>query len=148
MSAEKLLWRKIAAEFDLNQHHAAASAFGAKTVYYKNLAYAINHYGAVVGLTLTFSSAYAIKRVHKKEPPPKEILEDLTAKGGDLLSRSTETFRPPQKYTNGNESEGTDEDPSRTPKASRMDVDETASGERRTRGTVILLSIAISSWLI
>lgn len=38
VSAEKLLWRRIAAEFNLNQHHAAASAFGAKTVYYKNLA--------------------------------------------------------------------------------------------------------------
>lgn len=38
VSAEKLLWRKVAGEFDLNQHHAAASAFGVKTVYYKNLA--------------------------------------------------------------------------------------------------------------
>ena len=41
VSAEKLLWRKIAGEFDLNQHHAAASAFGAKTVYYKYLAYVV-----------------------------------------------------------------------------------------------------------
>jgi chromatin structure-remodeling complex subunit RSC9 len=39
VSAEKLLWRKVAQEFNLNLQHAAASAFGAKTVYYKNLAY-------------------------------------------------------------------------------------------------------------
>ena len=119
VSAEKLLWRKIAGEFNLNQQHAAASAFGAKTIYYKLLA------------------AYAIKRVHKQEPPPKEILEDLTAKGGDLLSRSAETFRPPQRYEplpNGNDTEGSEDDASKTPKGDRMDLDEPASGERRTRG--------------
>ena len=81
-----MLWRKIAAEFHLAGGHAAASAFQIKTVYYKNLA------------------AYAIKRVHKQQPPPKEILEDLTAKGSDLLSRTVHNFRTPKKFdsfTNG-----------------------------------------------
>lgn len=74
------MWRKIAAEFHLAANHAAASAFQIKTVYYKNLA------------------SYAIKRVHKQEPPPKEILEDLTAKGSDLLSRTIHNFRTPRKH--------------------------------------------------
>lgn len=93
---------------------------------------------------LTVGSAYALKRVHKKEPPPKEILEDITAKGGDLLSRSTETFRTPQKHehvANGNDSEGSDGDASRTPKPDRMDIDEPASGERRSRGKWLEFSV-------
>ena len=86
---------------------------------------------------LTADSAYAIKRIHKQEPPPKEILEDLTAKGGDLLSRTVDNFRPPQRFdhaVNGNDTDGSEDDATRTPKSERMDTDEPASGERRTRG--------------
>jgi chromatin structure-remodeling complex subunit RSC9 len=75
--------------------------------------------------------------VYKKEPPPKEILEDLTAKGGDLLSRTTQNFRPPQKYDqlpNGHDTEGSDDDSRRTPRTERVDGDEPHSGERRVRG--------------
>lgn len=39
-----------------------------------------------------------MKRVHKQEPPPKEIVEDLTAKGSDLLGRTVQNFRMPRKH--------------------------------------------------
>ena len=89
---------------------------------------------------LTSHSAYAIKRVHKQEPPPKEILEDITAKGGDLLSRTVDNFRPPQRFeqaVNGNDTDGSEDDAARTPKSERLDADEPASGERRTRGNCV-----------
>ena len=83
---------------------------------------------------LTGGSAYAIKRVYKKEPPPKEILEQLTAKGGDLLSRTVDNFRTPHsrdQLVNGHESDGSDGH--RTPKQERLDGEELGSGTR-TRG--------------
>lgn len=81
--------------------------------------------------------AYAIKRIHKQEPPPPEILEEITAKGGDLLSRNLQNFRANLKYdqlANGHESENTDDDTRRTPKLDRAEGEEPPSGERRSRG--------------
>lgn len=117
VSAEKLLWRTIAADFHLAANHAAASAFQAKTVYFKNLA------------------AYAIKRVHKQEPPPKEILEDLTAKGGDLLTRTIHNYRPrikdKNKHQREEDEEGSDSDHRRTPQADADDVGRSSRGKER-----------------
>lgn len=86
-------------------------------------------------------SAYEISTIHKREPPPKEILEDVSAKGGDLLNRTVENyFRPAsreaERLRNGeDDSEESDEDgdSKRTPKEDKMDVDEPSSG-RVTRG--------------
>ena len=79
-------------------------------------------------------SAYEIKTIHNQEPPPKEILENLTAKGGDLLKRTVENFRPPSgNHGNAQDSDGS-ADESRTPKEEKMDVDEPGSGGRTTRG--------------
>lgn len=39
--------------------------------------------------------AYEIKNFHHKEPPPKEILEDVSAKGADVLNRTVENFVKP-----------------------------------------------------
>lgn len=72
-------------------------------------------------------------------PPPKEILEDLTAKGGNVMDRSLETFERPHtreegNLANGNSSDGENEDT--TPKQEKMEVDEipgSATG-RSTRG--------------
>lgn len=60
-------------------------------------------------------------------PPPKEILEDLTAKGGDLLNRSMENYAPKvsreeQNLLNGKDSDSEGDD--KTPKDDKMDVDE------------------------
>ena len=74
--------------------------------------------------------------MHGREPPPVEILESLTAKGGNILSRDIETFQPPTKISgilNGtSDSEGED---AKTPgKDDKMDTDDPTSGGRSTRG--------------
>ncbi|MCJ1356631.1 MAG: Chromatin structure-remodeling complex protein rsc9 [Icmadophila ericetorum] len=119
VSSEKLAWRKVGQEFNLGQTNTAAYAFALKTVYYKNLA------------------AFEIKIVHNREPPPREILENISAKGGDLLTRTLENFRPPQArehLVNGHDSDGSDEE-GRTPKEEKMDIDDPSNtGGRSTRG--------------
>jgi hypothetical protein len=84
--------------------------------------------------------AYEISTFHKREPPPKEILEDVSAKGGDLLNRTLEnyTVRAIREADNlgGGSQEGGSDDEHKTPNASeKMDVDEPGStGGRVTRG--------------
>ncbi|KZL78534.1 RSC complex subunit RSC9 (arid/bright DNA binding domain-containing protein) [Colletotrichum tofieldiae] len=75
VSDEKLAWRRMAEQLGIHSSNVASTAFSLKEKYYKNLA------------------AYEIKFVHGKEPPPKDILEDVSAKGGGLLSRTRENFR-------------------------------------------------------
>jgi hypothetical protein len=86
-------------------------------------------------------SAYEISTVHKREPPPKEILEDVSAKGGDLLTRTVENFLRPasreaDRLRGDDDSEGSDEegDTKKTPKEDKMDLDEPGSTGRVTRG--------------
>lgn len=142
VSSEKLAWRKVGQEFNLGQTNTAAYAFALKTVYYKNL--------ACVTLPVPNTqvpknfSAFEIKTIHHKEPPPKEILENISAKGGDLLSRTMDNFRPPQsreQQANGHESDGSgDEEHKTTPKQERMDLDEPGSGGGRTTRGIITQS--------
>ncbi|KAL8932314.1 MAG: hypothetical protein Q9216_006889 [Gyalolechia sp. 2 TL-2023] len=115
VSREKLAWRKVGHEFHLGATNAAAYAFALKTVYYKNLA-----------------SAFEIKDHHNKTPPPKAILEDTTAKGGDLLSRTVDNYRQPTIE----DTEASGEEEVRTPDGGdKMDIDEPGSGTgRSTRG--------------
>ena len=75
VSDEKLAWRRMANELSLYTNNEAATAFALKEKFYKNLA------------------AYEIKTVHGQEPPPKDILEDVTAKGSGLLKRTRENFQ-------------------------------------------------------
>ncbi|EGR51458.1 uncharacterized protein TRIREDRAFT_57100 [Trichoderma reesei QM6a] len=75
VSEEKLAWRRMAAELGLHSNNEASTAFALKEKFYKNLA------------------AYEISTIHGKEPPPKDILEDVTAKGAGLLTRTRENFR-------------------------------------------------------
>lgn len=117
VSDQKLHWRKIGAEFGLPAPNLAALAFGLKSVYYRQLA------------------AYEIFHVHGKEPPPKEILEETTAKGASLLTRTVENFRPAARRetigTENSEASGDDGTPARE----RIESEETtASGGRVTRG--------------
>lgn len=85
-------------------------------------------------------SAYEISNFHKREPPPKEILEDVSAKGGDLLTRTVENYlRPTSRETdrlrNGeDDSDESDEDgEKKTPREDKMDVDDPATLSRSTR---------------
>ncbi|KAI4137759.1 MAG: hypothetical protein L6R39_007113 [Caloplaca ligustica] len=113
VSRTKLAWRKIGLEFHLGANNAGAYAFALKSTYYKNLA------------------AFEIKDYHSKTPPPKEILEDLTARGGDLLTRTVENHRQPTVE----ETEASGEEEVRTPNGDKMDIDEPGSGTgRSTRG--------------
>ncbi|KAL8712708.1 MAG: hypothetical protein Q9225_006907, partial [Loekoesia sp. 1 TL-2023] len=111
VSREKLAWRKVGQEFHLGATNAAAYAFALKTAYYKNLA------------------AFEIKDHHNKTPPPREILEDVTAKGGDLLSRTLGNYRQPTVE----EAEASGEEEVKTPEGGdKMDLDEPGSGTGRS----------------
>lgn len=119
VSEEKLLWRKIGAEFGLGTNNLPALAFGLKSIYYKQLA------------------AYEITHIHGKVPPPKEILEDTTAKGAGLLTRTLENYRPSVRKEAGalghENSEASGDDG--TPARDRIGSEEMAgSGSRATRG--------------
>ena len=86
---------------------------------------------------LTSPRAFEIKTLHGREPPPIEILEKLTAKGGDILSRTVENFRPPQRSSlvNGDSDSGGEE--SKLSKDEKMDIDEPGSVGRSTRGELV-----------
>lgn len=118
VSDEKLRWRAFGTEFGLGQQNAPALAFALKSVYYKNLV------------------AYEISTVHGKEPPPKEILEDQTARGSGVLTRTLENYRPTirREATALNpESEASGDDG--TPARERHGSEEApGSGGRATRG--------------
>ena len=119
VSEEKLAWRKLGQDFNLGTANLPALAFALKTTYYKNLA------------------AYEITTIHGKEPPPREILEDITAKGGNLLTRTLDNFRPSSRRETGglghDHSEASGDDG--TPVRERNESEETpGSGGRVTRG--------------
>jgi chromatin structure-remodeling complex subunit RSC9 len=119
VSDEKLAWRKVAEDFHLGTNNLPALAFSLKTTYYKQLA------------------AYEISTIHNKEPPPREILEDITAKGGGLLTRTLENYRPSTRRETGAlgnpESEASGDD--MTPARERGGSEEApGSGGRVTRG--------------
>ncbi|KKY16027.1 putative rsc complex subunit rsc9 [Phaeomoniella chlamydospora] len=109
VSAERMQWRELAKSFGLGTHHEAAMAFQLKTVYYKYLA------------------AYEITNHWHEVPPPPEILEHRTAKGGDLRHRTLENYQigGPRESLNIEEA-GRDsgEDETRTPKAEGLDADD------------------------
>ncbi|KAL2264667.1 hypothetical protein VTJ83DRAFT_7177 [Remersonia thermophila] len=90
VSDEKLMWRKMCEGLGLMRHNAPADAYTLKQIFYKNLA------------------AYEIKTIHNKEPPPPEILEFTTAKGGGLLTRTLENYARSKPDTReGSNDEGT-----------------------------------------
>ncbi|KJR80913.1 chromatin structure-remodeling complex subunit RSC9 [Sporothrix schenckii 1099-18] len=74
ISEEKLAWRNMVNALELYSNNEASAAYSLKLAYYKNLA------------------AYEITTIHKQEPPPPEILEHISAKGGGLLTRTLENF--------------------------------------------------------
>ncbi|KAK3381386.1 hypothetical protein B0H63DRAFT_202213 [Podospora didyma] len=109
VSDEKLMWRKMCEGLGLMRHNAPADAYTLKQIFYKNLA------------------AYEIKKVHNKEPPPPEILEFTTAKGGSLLTRTLENFQA--KGKNEKDESGDDGTPSRERRP-----EETPGSGRASRG--------------
>lgn len=76
--AKPLMWRRFAEEFVGKNQYTAAQAFQVKQIYYKSLV------------------AFEISNHWKREPPPKEILEDVSAKGANVMTRTMENFVKPQ----------------------------------------------------
>ncbi|RSL88247.1 hypothetical protein CEP51_001835 [Fusarium floridanum] len=114
VSEEKLAWRRMAAELGIYSNNEASTAFSLKEKFYKNLA------------------AYEISTVHGKEPPPKDILEDVTAKGAGLLTRTRENFRGKRESNIGatdSAASGDDGTPAR-----ERPVPDTAASARASRG--------------
>lgn len=115
--AKPLMWRKLAEEFIGKNQYTAAQAFQIKTVYYKYLC------------------AYEISNHFNKEPPPKEILEDLTAKGGNVMERTIENFQPPVSREDKNLQAGDDSDQEQsTPKQETSQDDPGSATGRSSRG--------------
>ncbi|PKS11508.1 hypothetical protein jhhlp_003273 [Lomentospora prolificans] len=112
VSDEKLAWRRMASELNLFTNNEAATAFALKEKFYKNLA------------------AYEIKTIHGKEPPPKDILEDVTAKGSGLLKRTRENFLKASRNVSDSGISGDDATPTRE----RSVVDTPGSSARASRG--------------
>lgn len=115
VSEEKLAWRRMAAELGLFSNNEASTAFSLKEKFYKNLA------------------AFEISTVHGKEPPPKEILEDVTAKGASLLTRTRENFRG-KRESNVNATDSAASGDDGTPTRERPALDSTTSSARASRG--------------
>lgn len=105
--SNKLAWRTIGQEFNLGTTNLPALAFNLKTIYYR------------------FLAAFEIVDIHKKVPPPREIFEDVSAKGANVLGRTLENYVKPTprdaKNTDGGGEDGDDDDAG-TP--NKMDIDE------------------------
>ncbi|KAH8897077.1 hypothetical protein GQ53DRAFT_679690 [Thozetella sp. PMI_491] len=114
VSEEKLMWRKVCETLNLMRTSAPADAYSLKQIFYKNLA------------------AYEIKTIHNKEPPPPEILEFTTAKGGGLLTRTLENYAGKSKLTGHRDSEASGDDG--TPARDRPGGSDTPGSGRAARG--------------
>ncbi|KAI9723834.1 MAG: Chromatin structure-remodeling complex protein rsc9 [Chrysothrix sp. TS-e1954] len=117
--ANKLAWRKLGEEFRLGSQ-IPTLAFTLKTAYYKNLV------------------AYEIKNLHNEEPPPKEIVEEQSARGGDVRKRTLDNYeRPPKREVipvNGFEDDSGNE---KTSKQEGIETDEHGGlGARSSRGNL------------
>ena len=69
-----------------------------------------------------------------------EVLENVSAKGGDLLSRTVQNFQMTlarDELANGHEEGASGDEEVKTPKEEKMDIDEPGSGaSRSTRGEI------------
>ena len=116
--AKPLMWRRFAEDFVGKNQYTPAQAFQIKNVYYKNLC------------------AYEISTHWNKEPPPREILEDVTAKGGNVMGRTLDNYaRPtPREQTKLESDDASDNSPEqKTPKEEKTE-DDPGSAAGRTRG--------------
>jgi chromatin structure-remodeling complex subunit RSC9 len=105
-----------------------------------------------LGASADMRSAYEISTFHKRQPPPKEILEDVSAKGGDLLNRTVENYQPRISRESGrlaNSQDSSDDDEQKTPGQEKMDVEEPGStGGRVTRCMYPLALVSLSEAIV
>ncbi|KAJ9613935.1 Chromatin structure-remodeling complex protein rsc9 [Cladophialophora chaetospira] len=117
VTAERMQWRTLVSKFGFGKTHEAVMTFQLKTVFYKNLA------------------AYEIATYWGEEPPPKEILEDLSAKGGDLRTRTLANYSVGNSRTSIDASMAdgageSQEEEQVTPKKEKMESEEPGSASR------------------
>jgi chromatin structure-remodeling complex subunit RSC9 len=115
LSEERMAWRQLVKPFGFTHQTEGAATFQIKSLYYRNLA------------------AYEIEKYWGETPPPKEILEDLTAKGGNLRSRTLENYRLAGSRESISLMEGQDsgsEEEKTTPKKEQPDQEDPGSASR------------------
>ena len=78
---------------------------------------------------LKLYSAYEIAKYWHETPPPPEILEQLTAKGGNLRTRKLEDYQTSKAGSVADGVDTTEEGPG-TPSREGMDTDEPGSASR------------------
>lgn len=86
-----------------------------------------------------FQSAYEIATFWGEEPPPREILEDISAKGGDLRTRTLENYSVPNYRAaidpamadgGGANADSGEDDIQVTPKREKTEPEEQGSASR------------------
>lgn len=115
VSEEKLAWRRMASELGIYSNNEASTAFSLKEKFYKNLA------------------AFEISTIHGKEPPPRDILEDVTAKGAGLLTRTRENYKGSKRESNIGAGDSAASGDDATPVREKPVIDATNSA-RASRG--------------
>lgn len=112
VTATRMLWREIAATFNLPKQHDGAMSYQLKQLYYKNLA------------------AYEIEKYWGEIPPAPSILEHLTAKGGDVRKRTHETMMGNDTSHNQDLERMAVNSPQQTPKQEKTEPDDQGSATR------------------
>ncbi|CAN8097693.1 unnamed protein product [Discula destructiva] len=114
LAVEKNIWLSVAQ--DLGIGSKTGVAFNLKTAYYKNLV------------------AYEIKTLHNKTPPPKEILEDVSAAGGNILNRTLENYIPKKANASAPGSREASNDVGTPARDTKAEEGGTPSSSRAARG--------------
>ncbi|KAK5956866.1 Chromatin structure-remodeling complex protein rsc9 [Knufia fluminis] len=112
VTATRMLWREIAATFNLPKQHDGAMSYQLKQLYYKNLA------------------AYEIEKYWGETPPAPSILEHLTAKGGDVRKRTHETMMANDTSHSQETERMAVDSPQQTPKQEKIEPDDQGSASR------------------
>lgn len=114
LAIEKNIWLSVAQ--DLGIGAKTGVAFNLKSTYYKNLA------------------AYEIQVFHGKTPPPKEILEDVTAAGGNILGRTLENYQPKRPNNSAQGSREPSHDVGTPARDTKVEEGGTPNSSRAQRG--------------
>ncbi|KAJ9660532.1 Chromatin structure-remodeling complex protein rsc9 [Neophaeococcomyces mojaviensis] len=112
VTAGRMMWREIAKNFNFPPAHEGAMSYQLKQLYYKNLA------------------AYEIEKIWHERPPSPDILEHLTAKGGDLRNRTRESVMGASSVNDDDGSRSVTDTAAQTPKQEKVEPEEQGSASR------------------
>lgn len=113
VSDTRMAWREICSNFSFPKAHDGAMSYQLKLLYYKNL------------------TAYEIENYWGETPPPPNMLEYTTAKGGDVRKRMQ---GPTTNNTSSAPTQNSDDmevdSPAPTPKKEKIEPDDQESASR------------------